>query len=165
MALKELSQRQLRVGQEIKRIIEEVDKYVFESVKSTDKADIQQLIEDIKALLDTQNITADERTILETADETCDKLIAKIDETVAEVERIDNETNAYDIETVTAEDKENIEQLLADIDVITDTDNLTDDERIQLNGNAETLESLLETINDVAEEIVRIEDAVNSYDE
>ena len=153
------------ISDEIKRIIEEVDKYVFESVKSSDKADIQQLIEDIKALLDTQNITADERTILETADETCDKLIAKIDETVAEVERVDNETNAYDIETVTAEDKENIENLLADIGVITDTDNLTDDERIQLNGNAETLESLLETINDVAEEIVRIEDAVNSYDE
>ena len=153
------------ISDEIKRIIEEVDKYVFESVKSTDKADIEQLIEDIAVLLATQNLTDEERAILENADETCDKLVAKIDETIAEVERIDNETNAYDIETVTAEDKENIEQLLADIDVITDTDNLTDDERIQLNGNAETLESLLETINAVAEEIVRIEDAVNSYDE
>ena len=153
------------ISDEIKRIIAAVDEYVFESVKSTDKADLEQLIEDIAVLLATQNITADERALLEIADETCDKLVAKIDETVAEVERIDNETNAYDIETVTAEDKENIEQLLADIDVITDTDNLTDDERIQLNGNAETLESLLETINDVAEEIVRIEDAVNSYDE
>ena len=153
------------ISDEIKRITEKVDAYVFESVKSSDKADIQQLIADIKALLDTQNLTADERALLETADETCDKLIAKIDETIAEVERIDNETNAYDIETVTAEDKENIENLLADIGVITDTDNLTADERTQLNGNAETLESLLETINDVAEEIVRIEDAVNSYDE
>lgn len=153
------------ISDEIKRIIEEVDKYVFESVKSTDKADIEQLIEDIAVLLATQNLTDEERTLLENEDETCNKLIAKIDETIAEVERIDNETNAYDIETVTAEDKENIEQLLVDIDVITDTDNLTDDERIQLNGNAETLESLLETINDVAEEIVRIEDAVNSYDE
>ena len=153
------------ISDEIKRIIEEVDKYVFESVKSTDKADIEQLIEDIAVLLATQNLTDEERALLENEDETCDKLVAKIDETIAEVERIDNETNAYDIETVTAEDKENIEQLLADIDVITDTDNLTDDERIQLNGNAETLESLLETINDVAEEIVRIEDAVNSYDE
>ena len=153
------------ISNEIKRIIEAVDKYVFESVKSSDKADIEQIIADIKALLDTKNITADERALLETADETCDKLIAKIDETVAEVEHIDKETNAYDIETVTAEDKENIENLLADIGVITDTDNLTADERTQLNGNAETLESLLETINDVAEEIVRIEDAVNSYDE
>ena len=153
------------ISDEIKRIIEEVDKYVFESVKSTDKADIEQLIEDIAVLLATQNITPDERALLEIADETCNKLIAKIDETIAEVERVDNETNAYDIETVTAEDKENIENLLADIGVITDTDNLTADERTQLNGNAETLEALLEKINAVAEEIVRIEDAVNVYDE
>ena len=153
------------ISEEIKRIIEEVDKYVFESVKSADKADIEKLIEDIAVLLATQNITADERALLENEDEICDNLIAKIDETVAEINRIDAETNAYDNATVTAEDKENIEQLLADIDVITDTDNLTDDERIQLNGNMETLEALLETINAVAEEIVRIEDAVNSYDE
>ncbi|MBR4859232.1 MAG: hypothetical protein IKU08_08620, partial [Clostridia bacterium] len=153
------------ISGEIKRIIEAVDKYVFESVKSSDKADIQQLIADIKALLDTQNLTADERTRLETADETCGKLVAKIDETVAEINRIDAGTNAYDDTTVTSADKADIEQLLADIGVITDTDNLTDDERTQLESNAETLEALLETINDVAEEIVRIEDAVNSYDE
>ena len=153
------------ISDEIKRIIAAVDEYVFESVKSTDKADIEKLIEDISVLLATQNITADERALLVGADETCNNLIAKIDETVEEINRIDAETNAYDNATVTAEDKENIEQLLADIDVITDTDNLTDDERIQLNGNMETLEALLETINAVAEEIVRIEDAVNSYDE
>ena len=153
------------ISDEIKRIIAAVDAYVFESVKSADKADIEQLIEDIAVLLATQNITADERALLENADETCDKLITKIDDTVAEVERIDSETNAYDNATVTAEDKEEIEQLLIDIDVITDTDNLTDDERIQLNGNMETLETFLETINAVAEEIVRIEDAANAYDE
>lgn len=153
------------ISNEIKRIIEAVDKYVFESVKSSDKADIQQLIVDIKALLDTQNITADERTLLEGADETCDKLIAKIDETVAEINRINDATNAYDEATATSADKADIEKLLADIKALTDGDNITDTEREQLNGNKETLEALLERINAVADEIARIDEAVNAYDE
>ena len=153
------------ISDEIKRITEKVDAYVFESVKSSDKADIQQLIADIKALLDTQNLTADERTILETADETCDKLIAKIDETVAEINRIDEATNAYDIDTVTSADKADIEKLIADIKALTDGDNITDAEREQLVADDETLDALLAKINATAEEIARIEEAVNGYDE
>ncbi|MBQ8574965.1 MAG: hypothetical protein IJ447_02830 [Clostridia bacterium] len=153
------------ISDEIKRIIEAVDEYVFESVKSSDKADIQQLIADIKALLDTQNITADERTLLEGADETCDKLIAKIDETVAEINRINDATNAYDIDTVTSADKADIEKLLADIKALTDGDNITDTEREQLDGNETTLSALLDKIGATADEITRIENAVNSYDE
>ncbi|MBR3818920.1 MAG: hypothetical protein IKJ41_07195 [Clostridia bacterium] len=153
------------ISDEIKRIIEAVDKYVFESVKSSDKADIQQLIEDIKALLDTQNITADERALLENADETCTKLIAKIDETVAEINRINDATNSYDIDTVTSADKADIEKLLADIKALTDGDNITDAEREQLNGNEATLNALLDKIGATADEIARIETVVNGYDE
>ena len=153
------------ISDEIKRIIEAVDKYVFESVKSSDKADIQQLIADIKELLDTHNITADERTLLEGTDETCDKLIAKIDETVAEISRINDATNAYDEATVTSADKADIEKLLADIKALTDGDNITDAEREQLNGNEETLNALLDKIGATADEIEKIEKAVNGYDE
>ena len=153
------------VSEELQRIIEAVDKYVFESVKSSDKADIEKLIADIRTLLDGQNITADERTLLETADETCDKLIAKIDETVAEISRIDEATNAYDIETVTSADKADIEKLIADIKALTDGDNITETERAQLVADDETLNELLAKINATAEEIARIEEAVNAYDE
>ena len=153
------------ISNEIKRIIEAVDKYVFESVKSSDKTDIEQLIADIKALLDTKNITADERTLLLSADETCTKLIEKIDETVAEISRINDATNAYDIDTVTSADKADIEKLLADIKALTDGDNVTDAEREQLNGNEATLNALLDKIGATADEIARIETAVNGYDE
>ncbi len=153
------------ISDEIKRIIEAVDKYVFESVKSSDKADIEQLIADIKALLDTHNITADERTLLSGADETCTKLIEKIDETVAEINRINDATNSYDEATVTSTDKANIEKLLADIKVLTDGDNITDTEREQLNGNEATLNALLDKIGATADEIERIETAVNGYGE
>ena len=158
-------QRVTYVSNEIKRIVEAVEKYVFESVKSDDKADIEKLIEDIKALTDTQNITADERTLLKGADETCDKLIAKIDETVAEANRINETANAYDINTVTSDDKADIEKLISDIKALTDGDNINDTERNQLNGNDATLDALLERINATAEEIARIEEAVNGYNE
>lgn len=158
-------QRITYVSDEIKRIVAELEKYVFESVKSSDKADIQQLVEDIKALTDTQNLTADERTLLENADETCDKLVAKIDETVAEINRIESATDAYEIDTVTSGDKEDIEKLLADIKALTDGDNITEPEREQLNGNETSLKALLDRISATADEIARIETAVNTYDE
>ncbi len=158
-------QRITYVSNEIKRIVAELEKYVFGSVKSSDKADVEQLIADIKALLGTQNITADERALLSGADETCTKLIEKIDETVAEISRINDAANAYDEATVTSDDKADIEKLLADIKVLTDGDNITADERNQLNGNEATLNTLLDKINATAEEIARIETAVNSYDE
>ena len=153
------------ISDELKRIIEEVDKYVFESVKSTDKADIEQLIKDIAVLLATQNLTDEERALLENADEICDKLIAKIDETVDEVERINTETNAYDPATVTSADKSDIEALIAAIKILTDGDNITAEEETQLEGNKATLEAFLAIIKAVADEIEKIEDAVNSYDE
>ena len=158
-------QRITYVSDEIKRIVEELEKYVFDSVKSSDKADVEQLVADIKALLDTQNITADERALLEGADETCDMLIAKIDETVAEINHINDATNAYDIDTVTSADKADIEKLLDDIKALTDGDNVTDAEREQLNGNEAALKALLDKIGATADEIARIETAVNDYDE
>ncbi len=153
------------VSEEIKRIVEELEKYVFESVKSDDKADLEQLVADIKALTDTQNLTADERAILETAYETCDKLVAKIDETVADVNRIESASDAYKIDTVTSDDKSDIEKLIEDIKDLTDSDNITEHEREQLNGNETTFKALLDRIAATADEIARIEEAVNVYDE
>ena len=151
------------ISDEIKRIIEAVDKYVFESVKSSDKADIEQLIADIKALLDTKNITADERALLEGADETCTKLIEKIDETVAEISRINDATNAYDEATVKYSDYKDILQLIDDIEALTDGQNITDDERASLEELNTKANLLAAKIRSTADEISRITRAVNAY--
>ncbi|MBQ8015789.1 MAG: hypothetical protein IJ264_06365 [Clostridia bacterium] len=152
------------VSDEIKRIVEELEKYVFESVKSSDKPAIEQLITDIKALTDSDNLNADERALLENADETCDKLVAKIDQTVADINTINNATNAYDAATVTSDDKADIERLIADIKALADGDNITADERKQLEGNKEELNSLLEIINETEAEYKRVNDEADSYD-
>ncbi len=151
------------ISDEIKRIIEAVDKYVFESVKSSDKADIEQLIDDIKALLDTKNITADERALLENADETCTKLIEKVDETVAEISRINDATNTYDEATVKYSDYKDILQLIDGIKALTDGQNITDDERASLEELNTKANLLAAKIRSTADEISRITRAVNAY--
>ncbi len=156
-------QRVTYVSDEIKRIVEAVEKYVFESVKSSDKADIEQLIADIKELLDTHNITADERTLLLGADETCTKLIEKIDETVVEINRINDATNAYDEATVKYSDYKDILQLIDDIKALTDGQNITDDERASLEELNTKANLLAAKIRSTADEISRITRAVNAY--
>lgn len=153
------------ISNEIKRIIEAVDKYVFESVKSSDYEDVIELIDDINTLLDTQNITADERTLLEDLNTKANLLTSKIRSTVDEIARITRSVNAYNIDTVKSSDKADIENLIARIKKLTDGDNITDDERAKLNELDSILDALLEKINATTDEIERIDDAVNGYDE
>ena len=153
------------ISNEIKRIIEAVDKYVFESVKSSDYEDVIELIDDINTLLDTQNITADERTLLEDLNTKANLLTSKIRSTVDEIARITRSVNAYNIDTVKSSDKADIENLIARIKKLTDGDNITADERAKLNELDSILDALLEKINATTDEIERIDDAVNGYDE
>ncbi len=160
-----LRKRISTVADEIVRIESAINSYDVITVKSSDKADIEQLIADIKELLDTHNITADERTLLSGADETCTKLIEKIDETVAEICRINDATNAYDKATVTSADRADIEKLIDDIKALTDGDNLTEDERVALEEADKAIDELVEKLTEIAEEIKRVDEAVKSYDE
>ena len=148
----------------INRVVETVNKSVLEGVNSSDKSDIEQLVEDIGVLLESTNISEDERTLLENANEICGKLIAKINATAEEINRINSEANAYDSDTVTSEDRADIEKLIADTKALTDGNGITDAEREQLNGNAAALEALLDEIEATAEEINRINNATNAYD-
>ncbi len=150
---------------EIARIEEAVNSYDEATVKSTDKADLEQLVEDIKALTDATNITEDERTKLGELDTTVDSLIKKIDDTATEIARIDEAVNAYDEETVKSSDEEAIEQLKEDIKALTDGDNITEDERATLGADNATVDALVEKLAEVAEEIKKVDETVKSYDE
>ena len=149
----------------INRVVETVDKNVFEGVNSSDKADIEQLIEDIGVLLESPNISEDERALLENANEICGKLVAKIEATTEEINRIDSETNAYNADTVTSEDRAAIEKLIADTKALTDGNGITDTEREQLNGNAEALEALLAVIDAAGSQVDAVGVELEQFDE
>ena len=149
----------------INRVVETVDQNVFEGVNSSDKADIEQLVADIGVLLESPNISEDERALLENANEICGKLVAKIEATTEEINRINNAANAYDADTVTSDDRADIEKLIADIKSLTDGNGITDAERKQLNGNAEALEALIAEIDAAGSQVDAIGVELEQFDE
>ena len=161
---KSLLDRIAEVAAEIDRLTESVNGYDIDTVTSDDKADIEQLIADIDALLNGDNLTEAEREALEALKETAKSLLDRIAEVAAEIDRITEAVNGYDIDTVTSDDKADIEQLIADIDALLNGDNLTEAEREALEALKETAKSLLDRIAEVAAEIDRITEAVNGYD-
>ncbi len=161
---KALEERIAAVAAEIERITESVNGYDIDKVTSDDKADIEQLIADIDALLNGDNLTEAEREALEALKETAKSLLDRIAEVAAEIDRITESVNGYDIDTVTSDDKAAIEQLIADIDALLDGDNLTDAEREALEALKAAAQTLLDRIAEVAAEITRITESVNGYD-
>ena len=149
----------------INRVVETINKSVLEGVNSSDKSDIEQLVEDIGVLLESPNISEDERTLLENANEICGKLIAKIEATAEEINRINSEANAYDADTVTSEDRADIEKLIADTKALTDGNGITESEREQLNGNAEALEALIAEIDAAGSLVDAIGIELEQFDE
>ena len=161
---KALEERIAAVAAEIERITAAVNGYDIDKVTSDDKAAIEQLIADIDTLLDGDNLTDAEREALEALKETAKSLLDRIAEVAAEVTRITEAVNGYDIDTVTSDDKADIEQLIADIDALLDGDNLTDAEREALEALKAAAQTLLDRIAEVAAEITRITESVNGYD-
>ncbi len=68
----------------IDKLIGDIDNYSEDNVKLTDKDAIEQIIEDIDALLETENLTEDEKKNLEDVKEKAEDLldIIKTDELV-----------------------------------------------------------------------------------
>ncbi|MGW8114807.1 YDG domain-containing protein [Caproicibacterium sp. NSD3] len=149
---------------EINRITDAVNGYDLKTVKSSDKAAIEQLVKDIDSLLAMENLTADEATALHTVKATANGLLTKISDTLAEINRITDAVNGYDLKTVKSSDKAAIEQLVKDIDNLLATENLTADEVAELNAVKATANGLLTKISDTLAEMNRITDAVNGYD-
>ncbi|MBR4051247.1 MAG: leucine-rich repeat protein [Clostridia bacterium] len=164
-AIEDLETRISDVAEEITRITNAVNGYDEATVKYSDYKDILQLIDDIEALTDGQNITADERASLEELNTKANLLAAKIRSTADEIARITRAVNAYSIDTVKSSDKADIENLIERIKKLTDGDNITADERANLNELDSTLDALLAKIDETADELARLEAEVGKYDE
>ena len=150
---------------EIDRIHEERNKYDENIVNSNDKDSLEQLGKDIKALTDGNNLTDDERTVMnETADEV-EEMQKIIDDTVAENERITDTVDNYDLTTVTSDDKDDLEQLLDDINKQLESTHLTEEETSTLENEKKAVEEFLNKINDITEQINKVNKEVENYNE
>ena len=149
---------------EIARIDEAVNSYDKETVTSADISEISKLIDDIKALTDGQNITDDEKSALEENNEAIDELIEKLTEIAEEIKKVDETVKSYDENSVKSTDKEDLEQLKADIQALIDSENTTENEKTALEDmikNIDGLEDKIEEIENQLEEIKGVENNFN----
>ena len=113
----------------------------FETVKT-----VERNILDIAEMFDDEESTEEEwNKILEASAKT-KALTSKIYEVAEAIDEISEKINGYDIETVTSADKADIENLISDIDNLLCGDNLTTEERTDLEKLKETAKKLLERI-------------------
>ncbi|MBR3803265.1 MAG: leucine-rich repeat protein [Clostridia bacterium] len=168
---KEACEDMLRIINSIELAIADVEEdyagFSEDTVKSSDIPALDEIVSKVNEIKDRYgfNLTDEEAKKLEDILDGIEKLKAKIAETAEEIERIDEAVNGYDEETVTSDDIPELVKLIEDIKVLTDGDNLTEDERAALEANDEAIDEIVEKLAEVAEEIKKVDEAVKSYDE
>jgi len=163
-AIDELIEKLTEVAEEIKRVDEAVKSYDENSVKSTDSENLEQLKEDIQALIDSENTTENEKTVLEDMIKNIDGLEDKVEEIENQLEEIAGTENGYNPETVTSDDKADIEEKIAEIENV-NPDNLTEEQKAEYAEIKAGFEALLEEIEKAGSEVDAIGAELEMFDE
>ena len=127
----------------------------------------EQVVDEVKAAVaavDTTNATEQEKAALKEITDKAAELEKVIDDTEAEIARINEELNKHNADTVNSDDAAALEQLGKDIKALTDGGNLTDAERTALSEDAEDVAAMEKTVAATKAENDRISDAVDGYD-
>ena len=136
---------------EIDAVTGAVASYEKDTVKSSDRGDIESLIQRIDSLLDGKNLTDSEREELKQARESAEGLLEQITATANEIAAVTDAVDSYEKDTVKSSDKDDIESLIQRIDSLLDGENLTDSEREELEQARESAKGLLEQIHEATQ--------------
>lgn len=132
-------------------------------MKSSDKEDIQEVLDFVNSLIDSgKDFTDEEDEQLSKIKSKAKSLLKQIDDTEAETKDLTDKVNAYNETKVTSDDKQAIEDLIADIDELLDGDNLTDKEKEALEEVKATAEALIKKFDDAVAETKDLTDKVNA---
>lgn len=142
------------VSAEMSNLDSSVKAYDINKVKSDDKAAINGPITRIDVLLNGNNLTENEKAEMTALKTTAQGLVKRIDDTAKKVTDLTEDVNAYDKDKVTSDDKQDIMDLVVDIDKLLDGDNLNDSEKDELKKVKDTATALIE----------KIEEAIGSTD-
>ena len=134
------------------------------NVTSANEQALEDLVAKLDELLADDDLTDGERETLEQHKDIAESLLKTIEDTKAEIARINEELNKYTESTVNSDDAAALEQLGKDIKALTDGGNLTDAERTALNEDADDVAAMQKTVADTKAENDRISDAVDGYD-
>lgn len=120
-----------------------------ENVKSINEETIQDVIDEIKELLDDEDMITEEKESIDEIKENAEKLIAKIEEVRAAINT--EQTKKITSENITQEDKEILTNAKKDLEeALTNyADNITEDEKEAVENEIKRIEGLLEIIKKV----------------
>jgi|GEM_PF-4891233 Listeria-Bacteroides repeat domain (List_Bact_rpt). len=124
-----------------------------ETVKSSDKANLESALSTINGLLATNNLTDSEKTAFEQRKTDVANALAKITEISATITDINTKTNGITIEIVKSSDKANLDSALSTINGLLATNNLTDSEKSALEKKKTEVTDILARIKNVADSI------------
>ena len=128
-----------------------------------DVDDLEDAISELEAYLEQHPDSTVAEDILDDYYQTVDD-IAETEARVDDIE--DKEATLPELDHVTSDDRETIEELIAEIeDTLAPGSHLTDDEREYLEDLLDQLQDLLDRIDDVATEIHDIDDTLDNYSE
>ena len=140
-----------------------IDTLNKDNVNSSDESVVDG-VKAVVAAVDTANATEKEKAALKEITDKATELEKVIDDTKAEIARINEELNKHNADTVNSDDAAALEQLGKDIKALTDGGNLTDAERTALTEDADDVAAMQKTVADTKAENDRISDAVDGYD-
>lgn len=149
---------------EIARTETAVNGYDEETVKSTDSDELAQLKEDIQSIIDSDNVTENEKTALEEMIKDIEGLEDKIAETEEKLEEIKGIENNFNPENVSSDDKTAIEDKIAEIEAV-NPDNLTDEQKAEYDEIKAGFEALLEEIAAAEKTVADIGIELEMFDE
>ena len=120
-------------------------------VKSTDKEDIQEVLDFVNSLIDSgKDFTDEEDEQLSEIKSNAESLLKQIGDTKAETKDLTDKVNAYEEAKVTSDDKQTLTDLVTDIDKLLEGDNLTEEEKEALGDVKDDAEALIKKIDDAA---------------
>ena len=147
----ELLKKLDEVKREIADVTGAVASYEKDTVKSSDRGDIESLIQRIDSLLAGENLTDSEREELKQARESAEGLLEQITATANEIAAVTDAVDSYEKDTVKSSDEGDIESLIQRIDSLLDGENLTDSEQEALEQARESAKGLLEQIHEATQ--------------
>lgn len=139
----------LSLANDLEKVLISLDVYDESNVKSSDKTAIENIKAEINALEESGKYSDSEKAKLKEAEEKADRLLKKIEEVSAEIKRIEDVAADYSEDTTDESDIPAIEKLISDIEALTGSNNLTDDERASLENIKKQLNELISILTTV----------------
>lgn len=151
------------VNSDLETLQQRLSKYLLDTVTSAEETDVRRLTEICTALLEGDNLTAEERAQVERHNVKLKLLVERLNQVQSELQRFRDAEGAYRQQLPTYGDINTVKALIADVNTLLAGQNLTAEEREEAQRLAESLSKMLSDISIFGSDISKILEALDGY--